>query len=121
MTFTIGSTDLMPYIADGGLQWTQKDVEGPNAGTAINGDAIRDVRATKYEWRISCMPLTAAELSTILTLIAPEFVTLTYTDPQTNSDTSAQVYINTAGLTFKHRTINGTEYFAGLTFPVQQK
>ena len=121
MTFTVGATDLMPYIADGGIQWQRSDVDGPNAGTALNGDVIRDVRAQKYQWKISCMPLTAASLSTVLTAINPEYVTLTYTDPLTNSVVSAPAYINTASITFKRALYNGTEYFTGLSFPVALK
>ena len=121
MTFAINGTDITPYIALGGLKWQRADVDGANAGRTLDGTMVRDRRAIKIRWDVTCRPLIGAELSTILTLIEPEFVTLYYTDPVTNLATSDQFYANNFPVQISHITKNGVEYWTGLTFPLIQK
>ena len=42
MVFKINGTDITPYIANGGLQYTRNDLDGPNAGRALDGTMYRD-------------------------------------------------------------------------------
>lgn len=121
MTFAINGRDITPYIALGGLKWQRADVDGQNAGRTLDGTMIRDRRATKIRWDVTCKPLTGSQLSTILSLIQPEFVTLTYTNPVTNSISSGQFYANNFPVQISHITKNGVEYWTGLTFPLVQK
>ena len=65
-------------------------------------------------------PLTAAEQARILSAIEPEFVTLTYTDPVTNSTKSGQFYSNNFPSTFA-MVRNGEDWWSGLTFPLIQR
>lgn len=119
MTFVINGLDIMPFVADGGIDWQRKDVEGPAAGTAINGRPIRDKRAELYSWTLTCMPLTAAQLATVLSAISPSSIQATYTDPETNAlETDYQAFADTSGIQLKRETQNGIEYFSGLSFPV---
>jgi len=121
MTLSINGTDITPYIAYGGVKWQRADVDGPNAGRVLSGDMVRDRRAIKIRWDITCRPLTDAELSTMLTLIQPEFVWLTYSDPVTNSTASGQFYANNFPVQLAHITRNGKQYWTGLTFPLIQR
>ena len=66
----INGTDMTNYIAFNGVKWSRHDIDGPNAG-----------RATKIRLDITCRPLNQDELHTLLNLILPEFVTVTYNDP----------------------------------------
>lgn len=113
--------DIIPYIALGGIKWSRNDVDGANAGRMQNGEMQRDRVATKYRWDITCRPLTAAEQAIILTLIEPEYITVKYTDPQTNSVMTGTYYSNNFPSTFLIRRVNGEEYWSGLAFPVIQK
>lgn len=121
MTFAINGVDITPYIAYGGLKWQRADVDGPNAGRTLDGTMIRDRRAIKIRWDVTCKPLTSAELSTVLTLIEPEFVLLNYSDPVTNALASDKFYANNFPTQFAMITRNGVEYWSGLSFPLIQK
>ena len=121
MTFAINGVNIMPYIAFGGLKWQRADVDGPNAGRTLDATMIRDRRATKIRWDVTCRPLKGNELATVLTLLQPEFVTLTYHNPVTNSVTTGQFYANNFPVQFVIARKNGVEYWSGLTFPLVQK
>jgi len=121
MTFTIGSTDITPYIAFGGLKWSRNDVDGAAAGRTQDGTLERDRVAIKYRWDITCRPLTKTEQATILSLIEPVFFSVTYTDPVDNTDKTADCYSNNFPSTYLIRRANGEEWWNGLTFPVIMK
>lgn len=120
MTFSINGFDLTPYIANKGLKWQRSDVDGPNAGRDLTGDLIRDRRAIKIRFDVTCIPVTGAQLSSILTAIEPESYTLTYSDPTTNTVKTGRFYSNNFPVNFGVIKRDGTEYWAGLTFPVIQ-
>ncbi|MBQ1789730.1 MAG: hypothetical protein II008_06110 [Oscillospiraceae bacterium] len=120
MVFKIGDVDITPYITPGGLKWSRNDLEGSSAGRLQNGDMHRDRLATKYQWDITCRLLTAAEQATILALIQPEYITVQYTDPLTNTTKIGRYYSNNFPSTYMVRRANGTEYWAGLAFPIIQ-
>ena len=121
MTLSINGTDITPYIAFGGLKWSRNDVEAANAGRMQDGTMQRDRKAIKYRWDVTCRPLTAAEQATILTLIEPVYVSVTYTDPTTNTVTSGTYYSNNIPSTFAIRQPNGVEWWTGLAFPLIQQ
>ena len=121
MVFKINGTDITPYVAWGGLKWQRADVDGPNAGRDMTGNLIRDRIATKYRWDVTCKPLTAAQMSTILSLIAPTWVSVTYTDPVSNSVVTRTMYANNFGMNYQMITREGVEYYVGLTFPLVQR
>lgn len=121
MIFSINGVSILPYIAYNGLKWQRSDVDGPNAGRTLDGTMIRDRRAIKIRWDITCKPLTSEELSTVLSLIEPEFVTVTYTNPVTNTTATKQFYSNNFPVQFLLSTETGQELWQGLTFPLIEK
>ena len=121
MVFKIGGIDIMPYVAHGGIKWSRNDVDGPNAGRMQNGEMQRDRISTKYRWDITCRPLTADEQATVLQLIQPEYISVTYTDPLDNTVKTNMYYSNNFPSTYLISNTNGTEYWTGLAFPVIQK
>ncbi len=121
MVMEINGFDIVPYIAFQGLKWQRSDIDGPNAGRNMSGDTIRDRIAIKIRWDVTCRPLTSSELSKILQSIEPEFVTVTYTDPVTNSVKSDQFYSNNFPVSYLIKRPNGTELWGGLTFPLIQR
>lgn len=118
MILKVNGFDMTPYIAFGGLSWQRADVDGPNAGRMQNGDMIRDRIAIKFRWDVKCRPLTGAELARVLTAIEPEYVTVEYTDPMTNTVRSGQFYSNNIPASFAMRKADGTEWWQGVTFPL---
>lgn len=123
MTFEIQNAaavwvDITPYIAFDGLKFSRNDVDGANAGRTQDGTMVRDRVATKIRWDVTCRPLLATELSTILTLIQPETINVRYTNPITNSVEIGAFYSNNIPAEFKIHRDNGDELWAGVTFPV---
>ena len=125
MVFSINGVDITPYIKYQGLKWSRNDVEAANAGRMQNGEMQRDRVAIKYRFDVSCRPLTADEQATVLSLINSEFVSLTYTNPLTNTTTTGIFYSNNIPSTFmirkKHSNNTYTEYWTGLTFPLIER
>lgn len=121
MVLNINGTDMVPYIAYGGLAWQRADVDGPNAGRTLDAEMHRDRVAIKIRWDVTCRPVTAAELSKILTAVEPEYVTVQYTDPVTNTVKTGTFYSNNIPANFMMITRGGVEYWTGVTFPLIQK
>ena len=120
MTFTIGSVDMTPYVAYGGFKWQRYDVESPDAGRSLDGLMHRGRVSTKIKLEITCRPLTATELSTVLNAILPEYVTVTYSDPMYGSVTKT-MYSNNNPATYLIKKPSGTEYWGSVTFPLVER
>ena len=118
MVFKINGVDITPYIKFQGLKWSRNDVEAASAGRTQSGRMERDRVAIKYRFDISCRPLTASEQATLLSLIEPVYITVTYTDPTTNTTKTGEFYSNNIPSTFCITDSNGDEWWMGLTFPV---
>ena len=109
MILKVGNLDLTPFIAYGGIKWQRSDVDGKNAGRMLDGTMQRDRVAIKSDLTLPAAPLRRQNRQKNLSAIEPEFVTLTYTDPVTNSTKSGQFYSNNFPSTFA-MVRNGTEY-----------
>ena len=120
MVFQINGVDISTYIQDSGLEWQRNDLDGPNAGRTLTGLLIRDRVAVKATFKVTCRPLTGDQLSTILSLIAPEWVTVTYTDPVTNTVVTKTMYSNNIPATLK-RTDGTVDLWGGLSFPLIER
>lgn len=117
---TIDGVDITKYIAFNGVQWSRNDVDGPNAGRTLSGLMIRDRVATKIRLDITCRPLTQTELNTVLNLIYPVFVTVTYEDPMHGLVTKT-MYANNNKATFFRKKNDTTEYWSDITFPLVER
>lgn len=82
MVLKIDGTDIVPYIAYGGVKWQRSDVDGEGAGRMLDGTLERNRMATKIRLDVTCRPLKSAEASIVLSAIMPEWVSVTYFDPQ---------------------------------------
>lgn len=94
MIVKISGVDITPYIANQGVQYTRNDIDGPNAGRALDGTMYRDRVTVKDKWTITCRPLTGEECAKVMTLIYPEYITVTITNPRTNTERTFQAYSN---------------------------
>ena len=116
----IDIVDITPYIAYRGVKWSRNDIDGPNAGRNIYGQMIRDRVATKIRLDITCRPLKASEMHTLMNLLIPEFVDVTYEDPLYGTVTKT-MYANNHGGNFYQRFANGTEWWENVTFPLVER
>lgn len=121
MVLEINGMNMVPYIAYGGLQWQRADVDGEGAGRALSGTMIRDRVAIKIRWDVTCRPLTAEEQAKILSAVEPEFVSVRYIDPVTNTVKTGTFYSNNIPSTYAMKDRFGIERWTGLTFPLIQR
>ena len=118
MVLKIDGTDIVPYIAFGGLQWQRSDLDGPGAGRDLTGYLRRNRIASKIRLDVTCRLLTNRELSTVLTAIMPEWVSVEYYDPQQGMVVTKTMYANNHPATYQIKHPDGTEWWAGVTFPL---
>lgn len=117
MVLKIDGVDIVPYIAHGGVQWQRADVDGTDAGRDLEGTLRRNRVATKIRLDITCRPLKSEEAQIVLTAIMPEWVYVTYTDPQAG-EVIKKMYANNNPATYLMQSPDGTEWWHGITFPL---
>jgi len=120
MILTINGVDITPFIASGGIKWSRNDIEAPNTGRTMDGTMMRGRVTTKIRLDITCIPLVASDLSTVLNAIYPEFVTVRYTDPMYGTRI-VTMYSNNNPASFLVKKPNGDEYWTGITFPLIER
>ena len=118
---SIDGTDITDFIAYQGVQWKRADIDGVNAGRTLSGLMIRDRVATKIRLDIKCRPLKLAEVRTLLNLLMPEFVSVTYDDPM-DGQVTRTMYANNNGAQFLFARNNDTlEYWDNVSFPLVER
>lgn len=120
MTFAINGVDITDYIAYGGVKWSRNDIDSSDAGRAMDGRMYRGRVATKIRLDVTCRILKQSELYTVLNLIYPEYVSVTYDDPMLGTVTKS-MYSNNNPAVFQIRKPNGDEYWSGVTFPLIER
>ena len=110
--------DLIPYTAYQGFKWMGSDIDAPDSGRTMDAKMHRGRVATKVRLDITCRPLTLAEASTVLTAIMPEWVSVTYTDPQLGMDITKTMYSNNRPAAYMQKKQDGREYWNGISFPL---
>ena len=121
MTLTINNVDMTPYIAaTNGIKRGRNDIDSPSAGRTLDGLMHRGRVAIKLRLDITCRPLTQAELDTVLDAIEPEYLTVTFGDPQKGLVTMT-MYSNSIPAQFLMQKRDGTEWWSGVTFPLIER
>lgn len=75
---------------------------------------------TKIRLDITCRLLKREELRTVLNVIYPEYVTVTYDDPMLGVVTK-QMYSNNNPAVYQIKKNSGDEYWSGVTFPLVER
>lgn len=117
MNLTVDDVDMIPFIAYRGLKWSRNDIDAPNSGRTLDGTMHRGRVTTKIRLDITCRPLTAEELKTVLNAIEPEYVTVTYDDPM-QGRVVKQMYSNNNPASFCILQPDGTEWWNDISFPL---
>lgn len=120
MRVYIDGTEITEYIAFGGLKWSRNDIDGADAGRTMDGTMQRGRVTTKIRLDITCRPLKASELSIVLNLIYPEYVTVTYDDPMYGTRT-VEMYSNNNPASYMLERDDGTEWWSDVTFPLIER
>lgn len=117
----IDGTDITDLIGFQGVAWQRTDREGKNSGLTLSGLTIRDRIATKISLEITCRPLNSTEFQSLLTLLLPEYVSVTYNDPLYGVVTKT-MYTNANKASILHAKPNETyEYWDNITFTLNER
>lgn len=110
-------TDLLPYLAEGGLKWSRNDIDASDAGRDQSGKLHRARVGLKVRLDGTCKPLTAAEASVVLQAIKPEWLQVQYFDVQEGATLTKKMYSNNIPATFLVQK-GATQYWDGIAFPL---
>ena len=121
MTFTIGGVNIAPYVAFSGLKWSRQDIDSVNTGRTMDGLMHRGRVATKIRLDITCRPLKASELSTVLNAIYPEYVTVVYDDPMAGTTVTKTMYSNNNPASYLMAQPDGDDMWSSITFPLIER
>ena len=113
----IGNVDITPYIAYGGLEYQESDIDASDSGRTMDAVMHRGRVASKTRLDVKCRPLTDSEVAIVLTAIMPEWVTVEYHDPITNTTKPKTLYSNNRKATSIHKSRNGTVHW-DVSFPL---
>lgn len=114
------SMDIAPLIAQKGIKWTRNDIDSAKAGRTLDGTMNRGRVCTKIKMEIKCNPLTQDQLHSLLELIYPEYVTVTYTDPLWGYR-SVEFYSNNVPSTFCVQASDGSLLWDDISFPLVER
>jgi hypothetical protein len=117
----IDGTDITELIAYQGVQWKRNDIDGPNAGRTLSGLMIRDRVATKIRLDITCRILNREEVRTLLNLLMPEFVSVTYDDPMDGVVTRTMYANNNEAKFLRSLDNDSDELWDNVTFPLVER
>lgn len=121
MIFKINGYDVTQWLKFGGIKFKRNDIDGPNAGRGLDGTLIRDRVAQKGRWDCTTYPMPRDKAEELLTLINPEWLTLT-TDFNTDGVLrNYTVYSNNIETPFLMYRKDGTEWVNEFTFPIIEK
>jgi hypothetical protein len=122
MIFTIDGFDIVPFIAENGIDWTPNGIDGPDAGRVLSADMERDLLCYKAEGQISCVWMTKDQAYQLYSHILPEFVTIvTDTIPWIYGTVTKRMYSNAAASTLLEEYTDGTKIYGDLSFPLIEK
>lgn len=110
-------TDLLPYLAEGGLKWSRNDIDASDAGRDQSGKLHRARVGLKVRLDGTCKPLTAAEANVVLQAIKPEWLQVQYFDVQEGTNLTKKMYSNNIPATFLVQK-GATQYWDGIAFPL---
>lgn len=80
--YKIGTLDITSLILVGKLTWEKNDIDGSDAGRTLDGQMHRKRVASKRKMSITCKRMTTAQLQALAAALAPEYVDVTFLDPE---------------------------------------
>ena len=121
MYFRINGVDILPYIAEDGIKWQRNDVDGPNAGRAMNALMYRGRVAIKERIDVTLRSLKTSEVNMILNLILPEYITLEWNFDPLYGTVSKTMYSNNVPATCATIYPDGTALWEDISFPLIER
>lgn len=111
--------NIVPWIAENGVQWTRNGIESPDAGRTLDMTMHRGLLGFKAKAEVACVWMNQADVATLLNAIAPETVTVTTdTLPWTTSTVTMTMYSNNNKGTILTEYTDGTKLYGDVVFPL---
>ena len=81
--FRVNGVNILPFIAEKGLEWTENDIDAPDSGRTLDGLMHRGKVCEKRKVSITCWPLNPVESQIVLNSLTPQYVQVeTNIDPK---------------------------------------
>lgn len=119
MTFKIGGVDFASYVAAGGFQFKQEDLDADTAGRDMSGTMHRQRVTYKDRLDIKCRPLTGTEASAILNAVLPQSFSVQFTSPMTGGLVTRTMYCSSRPASHII-TKSGVDYWDGISLALVQ-
>lgn len=120
MTAIVNGVDVLPYLAEKGLEVTLREIDGDEAGRTMDAFMWRDLRAYKLDISMTCRDLLLVDALRVCTAIMPEYVTVTIVTPFTGRIT-AEFYSNNIPTVCNTVGEQGETLWSGIKFPLIQR
>lgn len=120
MEATVNGVNMLPYLAEKGLEITLREIDGDEAGRTMDAFMWRDLRAYKLDISMTCMDLPLVDAIRVCTSIMPEYVQCTFVTPFTGRIT-AEFYSNNIPVVCSTVGEHGETLWSGIKFPLIQR
>lgn len=129
MVFTIISDNtpsegisIVPYIGEGGIEWSWNGVDGPDAGRTMDALMHRGLVAIKAKCQLSLLWMDKTVARSIHRAIMPEYVTvITDTVPWESGTVTYRMYSNNVSQKCLTEYTDGTKFYGDLEFPLVER
>lgn len=122
MTFTVNGVNFVPYIANQGLSYQLSDIDDPETGRMMDGTMRRGKITDKEKWKVKCRSdLTTSEMSTVITNISTQYVSVVYLSPKSNSVVTKTMYVGDRTAVHYIERPDGTILWKDLSFSLIER
>lgn len=116
----IGDLDITEFVSSGGIGWERNDIDSDKTTRMISGNMYRKRVTKKRKLSISLLRLTTEQLQKVITAIAPEFISVTYLEPEACAQVTKTFYGSSVSST-TWMTIDDITYWEGTKFNIVEK
>ena len=100
-----GTVTALPTPAE--IKWNISDLDGDGSGRNQNGDLFRDRVAVKRKIECSWLPMSAKDMSTLLSAVSDTFFDLTYPDALEGKNRTMTCYVGDRSVPIMQKNSEG--------------
>lgn len=115
--YRVNNVDFVPYLKDGGFEYSEEDIDADGAGRTLNGLMQRAKICDKKTHKLTCRPLTTAESNTVLqALSSGQYVTVSTNIHPRSGTFSGTMYNSKRTAAVLRLDEDGTAWWTNITF-----
>ncbi|MBR3240241.1 MAG: hypothetical protein IKF99_17600 [Oscillospiraceae bacterium] len=118
----VNGVDFTPFLKDKGLTWSLRYVHGTNEGLTLAGKTQLDILANKVDLDFACIPLSYAQVQTVLAALAPLTFPVSYDDPLSGYTTKTMHASGQSAAFLKEMPLDGivSAMWDGISFKLEE-